>query len=57
MTAKEVLEYVIRFIENDFAHLRDKVDLQYKITIRFFISLIIGLLGVIGGLLYLIVGK
>ena len=55
MTAKEVLEYVIHFIDNDFAHLRERVDSSAKTTNRFFISLIIGLIGVIGGLIYLIV--
>jgi len=55
MTAKEVYDRLIHFIDNDFTHLRDKVDTQYKINARFFISLIVGLLGVIGGLIYLIV--
>ena len=57
MTAKEVLEYVVRFIDNDFAHLRERVDSNAKTTTKFFVSLIIGLLGIIGGLIYLIVGK
>ena len=55
MTAKEVYEIFINFIENDFAHLRERVGSSAKTTNRFFISLIIGLLGVIGGLIYLIV--
>lgn len=54
MTSKEVLEYVVHFIDNDFAHLRDRVDSNAKTTTRFFISLIIGLIGIIGGLIYLI---
>ena len=55
MTVKELLELFNAFIENDFAHLRDKVDAQYKMTSRLFISLICGLLGIVGGLIYLIV--
>lgn len=55
MTADEVLKYVVHFIDNDFAHLRSRVDSNAKTTTRFFISLIIGLLGIIGGLIYLIV--
>ncbi len=57
MTVKELLQIFNKFIDNDFNHLRAKVDSQYKMTVRFFISLIIGLLGIVGGLIYLIVSK
>lgn len=57
MTVKELLEIFNQFISNDFNHLRDKVDSNAKTTTKFFISLIIGLVGIIGGLVYLIVNK
>ena len=57
MTVKELLEVFNNFISNDFNHLRDKVDSNAKTTARFFVSLIIGLLGIIGGLTYLILVK
>ena len=57
MTVKELLEIFNQFISNDFNHLRDKVDQNAKTTTKFFISLIIGLLGIIGGLTYLILTK
>lgn len=57
MTVKELLEVFNNFISNDFNHLRDKVDSNAKTTTRFFVSLIIGLLGIIGGLTYLILVK
>ena len=57
MTVKELLERFDKFIANDFNHLRDKVDASAKTTVKFFISLVVGLLGIIGGLIYLIVGK
>ena len=57
MTVKELLEIFNQFISNDFNHLRAKVDSNAKTTVKFFISLIIGLLGIIGGLIYLIVSK
>lgn len=57
MTVKELLEIFNKFISNDFNHLRDKVDSNAKTTTKFFISLIIGLLGIIGGLTYLILAR
>ena len=47
MTADEVLKYVVHFIDNDFKHLRNKVD-------KLFWVIISGLITVIGGLLFLI---
>ena len=57
MTAKEMYEIFQDFITNDFTHLRNRVDTNAKTTTRFFISLIIGLLSIVGGLIYLIVSK
>ena len=50
MTVKELLEIFNIFIENDFKHLRAKVD-------KLFLIIISGLLTIVGGLIYLIVGK
>lgn len=47
MTADEVLKYVIHFIDNDFKHLRAKVD-------KLFLLIISGLITIVGGLLLLI---
>ena len=54
MTAKEMYEIFQDFIANDFSHLREKVDANARTTTKFFISLIIGLLAIIGGLVLLI---
>lgn len=42
------------FLSNDFAHLWEKVEAQGKITIKLFLVIIGGLLGVIGTLFALI---
>ena len=47
MTAKEVYEILVNFIENDFKHLRSKVD-------KLFLLIISGLITIVGGLLLLI---
>lgn len=47
MTVKELLEIFNNFIENDFAHLRSRVD-------RLIWIIISGLVTIVGGLLYLI---
>ena len=43
------------FKKNDFKHLRDKVDAQGRTTVWLFITLIGGLLSIIGGLVLLII--
>ena len=47
MTVKELLELFNNFIENDFKHLRAKVD-------KLFLIIISGLITIVGGLLFLI---
>ena len=47
MTVKELLELFNNFIENDFKHLRSKVD-------KLFLIIISGLITIVGGLIYLI---
>ncbi len=48
MTVKELLQIFNTFIDNDFKHLRSKVD-------KLFLIIISGLITIIGGLIYLIV--
>ena len=55
MTAQEVYKRLMHFIDNDFAHLSVKVEGQSKMMMRFFITLIAGLIGMLGGLFYVIV--
>ncbi len=50
MTANEVYKVVLHFIDNDFKHLRAKVD-------KLFLIIISGLLTIVGGLIYLILAK
>ena len=57
MTANEMYKIFQAFITNDFTHLRDRVDTNAKTVTKFFVSLVVGLLSIIGGLVYLIVGK
>ena len=47
MTVKELLQIFNNFIENDFDHLRSKVD-------KLFLIIISGLITVVAGLLFLI---
>ena len=58
MTAKEVYDKLIRFIDNDFAHHVEQQDKDVgglrKIMFGLLISFIGGLLAIVGGLLVLI---
>ena len=61
MTAKDVYDKLIRFIDNDFAHHVAQQDKDVgglrKIMFGLLITSIAGLLGIIGGLIYLVIGK
>lgn len=54
MNANEMYKIFQDFLSNDFAHLWDKVEAQGKTTIKLFLIIIGGLLGVIGTLFALI---
>ena len=48
MTANDVYKRLMEFIENDFCHLRDKVDKLFWIIVS-------GLVAIVGGLIALLV--
>lgn len=61
MTANEVYKVVLNFINNDFAHHVEKQDedvRSYRRSITWlFITMIAGMLGIIGTLIALVLGK
>ena len=58
MTAKDVYEIVLQFINNDFSHhvkkQEDDMNRFRKSQARLFLTLLTGLLSIVGGLLILI---
>ena len=55
MNANEMYGIFQDFLKNDFAHLWEKVEAQGKTTIKLFLVIIGGLLGVVGTLIALII--